>query len=292
MAKTTISWKYDSSAGDGFRIYRSDTPMDPDDLPEPLATVTIDKREYDDETVVQDETYYYRVSSYIGLMESVSAELEHVAEASGDEHWDKVVALLHFDESYADEKGGGWTVTGHPIFTDGVFSQGVETTIAAPVHRIESPNGIHFDVDDFTIELFAKRTDVTKQGTIFDFRDSTSTSNPLPLLDMNGDGSIGLWIRSAYRVRTPQNTLTTSFKHIALTKNNGNFRLFVDGILLGSYFSDEALPISTLKLAYNMRSPGYWAFVGVYDELRITKGVARYTENFIPPTEPFPNFGN
>lgn len=291
MSRIRLTWTNASTTIVEQRVYRSISPLDFDDMPEPLAVLPRGDREYLDSAIVGGLTYYYAVSSVLpDYSELISDEIKVEATPGADPHWDKVVALLHFDGDLKDEKGGEWSVTGSPIFVNGRFSQGLETDIATPVQRVESPSGIYFGTDDFAIELFAKRTDVTKQGTIFDFRASNSTNTPLPLLDMNSDGSIGLWIRGVYRVRTPQNTLTTSFKHIALTKNNGNFRLFVDGILQGSYLSDEALPISTLKLSYNMRAPaGNWAFVGVYDELRITKGVARYTENFTPPNEPFPN---
>lgn len=301
MAKTTISWKYDSGVGDGFRIYRSDTPMDPDDLPEPLATVTIDKREYDDETVVQGETYYYRVGSYIGLMESVSAELEHVAEASGDEHWDKVVSLLHLDGNLVDETGRSWSVAaGAASYKAGVFGQSLQFDGSTRIWTNHHAS-LNFGGGDFTFD-FACKYESTSTGEvdIFAKYNATGGNREFVIAKMSGESNLTFMFSpdggTANRVYLSSGIAVSEMsvmKHISIQRSGATFSFFLDGVTTAVHSGVSAgLFAGTANLYVGAFQDGTNSFKGVLDEIRITKGVARYTGNFTPPAEPFPNFGN
>jgi hypothetical protein len=75
--------------------------------------------------------------------------------------------------------------------------------------------------------------------------------------------------------------------HIAAVRNGSSTSLYIDGQLL---VSSNLNPIdnNTNSLKIGGRGDGA-SLNGNIDELRITKGIARYTSNFIPQTAPFPN---
>jgi hypothetical protein len=80
-----------------------------------------------------------------------------------------------------------------------------------------------------------------------------------------------------------------TWQHIALTYDGANGRLFLDGTLLATFAAtpgDNTNPLVVCNepLFDNNRSSN--CFI---DDLRITKGVARYIANFSPPTESFPD---
>jgi len=64
--------------------------------------------------------------------------------------------------------------------------------------------------------------------------------------------------------------------------------MFFDGVLQGATVSDTTNYNSTTN--YAVANPGgtYNAFNGYMNDLRITKGYARYTANFTAPTAAFP----
>lgn len=74
-----LNWTDNNLGESGHRIYRSDTPMDPNDLPEPLSELGPNVTEYVDEDVEENAVYYYRVGAYTTLMERVSAEVSAAA---------------------------------------------------------------------------------------------------------------------------------------------------------------------------------------------------------------------
>ena len=74
--------------------------------------------------------------------------------------------------------------------------------------------------------------------------------------------------------------------HIALVRNGSSWVLYVNGTSTVSRTGSETLPL------FDQAGLGGFAGehgTGFYDEVRITKGVARYTANFTPPTAAFPN---
>jgi hypothetical protein len=81
--------------------------------------------------------------------------------------------------------------------------------------------------------------------------------------------------------------------HVAYTRSGSANRLFVNGqslTLATDTFAPNESSTNTLRIGAERKYVNYNLDLNGYiDELRITKGVARYTTNFTPPTEPFPN---
>ena len=79
----------------------------------------------------------------------------------------------------------------------------------------------------------------------------------------------------------------TSWTHIAMVKNSSGINLFVNGVGLASPVAVQGTPLSSSGFPFLLGVRGVWQHFYMND-LRITKGVARYTSDFTPPTAAFP----
>ena len=75
--------------------------------------------------------------------------------------------------------------------------------------------------------------------------------------------------------------------HVACTKSSGLLRLFVNGSQVGTTTNVSAQNWAVKNPLYIgvLNNETTWYFNGYIDDLRITKGVARYTANFTPETQ-------
>jgi hypothetical protein len=139
-----------------------------------------------------------------------------------------------------------------------------------------------FGTGDFTIEAWIYRTDTGVQRGIVDNAAGSgnrilffiTTNNKLNLFD----GS-SVWLSST-------NTVTANqWVHVAVTRASGTTKLFISGAQEASS-SDTKNYIQGSTGLYIGRQEGSTSsdFMGYIDDLRITRGVARYTTTFTPPT--------
>jgi hypothetical protein len=78
--------------------------------------------------------------------------------------------------------------------------------------------------------------------------------------------------------------INSTWHHAAVTRSSGTLRLFLDGALVATGAgSNQSIQIEKVGQVANRTD-----FNGYIDDVRITSGIARYTANFTPPTEPFP----
>ena len=73
--KIDLSWVNRNVGDEGTRIYRSESPIQSDSLPEPLATVGPGVTAYSDTNVVRNKTYYYRFEVYKGNDKALSNQV-------------------------------------------------------------------------------------------------------------------------------------------------------------------------------------------------------------------------
>lgn len=148
-----------------------------------------------------------------------------------------------------------------------------------------------FGTADFTIEF---RALITGGGS------TSSSPNVLACpefgirkLDVNGGYQFRLGA-SIVLTSSTSNILPSALTPIMLSRASGVYRLFVNGVLEGSYTNAGALGV-TNKLIFGGSGAGEningsERFYGFYDQLRITKGLARATASYTPSTTPFPTY--
>jgi hypothetical protein len=71
---------------------------------------------------------------------------------------------------------------------------------------------------------------------------------------------------------------------LAVTRSGTSVRMFINGVLESSTTNSTDLVAASLHLGL-VATP--YTMHGYIDDFRITKGVARYTANFTPPSSTF-----
>jgi cysteine-rich repeat protein len=80
------------------------------------------------------------------------------------------------------------------------------------------------------------------------------------------------------------------WSHVAATRQGTTIRIFINGVLTASGNQAAAIGRSNAAAVIGFRGDGWHPWKGYIDDLRVTKGVARYTTNFTPPTSQLPTF--
>jgi hypothetical protein len=109
------------------------------------------------------------------------------------------------------------------------------------------------------------------------------TSNKVSILASNNGTSWGLNTVSSVQ---GNNVPTGQWTHIAISREGSSWRVFIDGVL--SYTSTlSGSVVQSAARFFVGDDPGVPELNGYIDDMRITKGIARYTTTFTPPTAPF-----
>ena len=143
---------------------------------------------------------------------------------------------------------------------------------------------LSFGTGDFTVECWAYWNAGVADGGFV----GSVSNNGMDFAYLSGTLRIGR-VNQAWDSTFSSFTPTAAvWYHIAFTRNSGTARVFVNGTQVGSNSTNNNSYAPTGGMTIGTSNTGDRNFNGYLDDLRITKGYARYTSNFTPPTIPFP----
>jgi hypothetical protein len=83
--------------------------------------------------------------------------------------------------------------------------------------------------------------------------------------------------------------ILNAWTHYALVRSGNNFYTFQNGNLISTFNSSASIYNNSGATEIGSWTPGSVYFPGYIDELRFSKGIARWTSNFTPPSAPYSN---
>lgn len=151
----------------------------------------------------------------------------------------------------------------------------------------------YFGTGDFTVEMWVKKAEngraqfLIAQGTL------VGAGTNSFIINFNADNTITVMVDNGVALKwanTAALTDTASWHHIALIRYGTNLYAALDGTLSAATDLGTGYSVRDDSHALKIGIPGdYFSPTGLYfngwiDELRVSKGVARWTSNFTPST--------
>ena len=146
---------------------------------------------------------------------------------------------------------------------------------------VSANTNFDFGTEDFTVEAWVYH--ISGQTVLFSLGDGIykcirASQNHINVeTNVNGASSVNVNFSSAL--------LSNQWNHIALVRNNNVLYAFNNGVIGQglSYTKSIGNGSEAVHIGRKMNDPASTSLNGYIDDLRITKGVARYTANFTPP---------
>ena len=157
--------------------------------------------------------------------------------------------------------------------------------------NIPASSEFNFDSNNFTIETWLYFSAIGATKVIVNNWAGSVLSSSFGF-QQESDGRIS---GIAYTGSTVLQALTLStatinqWNHIAFVRNGGSLCMYLNGVGGTNVSIASAVNNGTGPVQIGREGTSFY-FNGYLDDLRITKGIARYTSNFTPPTLPFPDF--
>jgi len=218
----------------------------------------------------------------------------------GDEYYSSCSLLMHFSGSngsttFIDNSPSPKTATsnnGASISTAQSKFGGTSGLFDGADDYVTVPDNSEFDfgAGDFTIEYWEYRTSnaVFKPGI-----SRNSSGQPPWMVGWTESGNINFFAGngSSWSIASAVSMgviIINSWTHYAVTRQGNTFRTFQNGTQISTFTSTATIPNGASPLEIGRYAATYY-YPGYLDELRLTKGVARYTGSFVTQSAEFPN---
>jgi YD repeat-containing protein len=215
-----------------------------------------------------------------------------------DSDMEKVVLLLHGDGTggAVDSSGSAKVMTtkgtaqinGTHKFGDGSM---LFPLTGSAGNAFLTPNSTEFQwgTGDFTLEGWIRPTGFARpEGVVVGVISSGTGS--LWALSTDASGYLKYQRNTSNVITSSAPLALNTWQHVAVARSGTTTRMFIDGALVGSVtdsFDYGGAPSYALSVGSDSAAGVGAQYVGNIDELRITKGKARYTASFTPPTPEF-----
>ncbi len=222
-----------------------------------------------------------------------------------------VSSLLHFDgtdgsTTFTDVTGKTWTASGNAQIDTAQSKFGGASGLfdgTGDYVSTSANSAFDFGTGDFTVEAWvriagnsAQSADASKRHALIFSVDNGSNTIPFELAIYGDSTTTGTGLQ-AYNGTTAFSVTGTvsqsAWHHIALCRSGTDMRFFLNGTQMGATQTTSANFGSASQVPRIGGRPfgsNYNYYLnGWVDDLRVTKGVARYTANFTPPSAEFPN---